>query len=161
MFFLFLTCSATLLREVVDGLRIYFDFTLPTLLLYNFERDQYRTAMKIAHTNDSLLSEQYPALTVTGQEPGIADEDRNGFVSSSTEPVSSTSKMNTITTPQQNDSSENSEESKFSDRPTLFSYTTLDIAIGSCTAVTTCSFPRKILILHILSFTKGITNPLL
>ena len=25
----------------MDGLRIYFDFTLPSLLLYNFERDQY------------------------------------------------------------------------------------------------------------------------
>jgi len=28
-------------REVADGLRIYFDFTLPHLLLYRQEREQY------------------------------------------------------------------------------------------------------------------------
>lgn len=30
----------------MDGLRIYFDFTLPSLLLYNFERDQYEQVIK-------------------------------------------------------------------------------------------------------------------
>lgn len=29
----------------MDGLRIYFDFTLASLLLYNFERDQYEQVM--------------------------------------------------------------------------------------------------------------------
>lgn len=28
-------------REVADGLRIYFDFTLPHLLLYRQEKEQY------------------------------------------------------------------------------------------------------------------------
>lgn len=96
---------------MVDGLRIYFDFTLPTLLLYNFERDQYRTVMKIP-SDDSVSSEQH-SLTPSRRETGTVDEDRNGFVSSSTEPVSSTSKVITVNAQSQNDSSENTEESKF------------------------------------------------
>ena len=34
----------------MDGLRIYFDFTLPSLLLYNFERDQYNQVISEATT---------------------------------------------------------------------------------------------------------------
>lgn len=33
-----------LCKEVVDGLRIYFDFTLGTLLLYDYERPQFDEA---------------------------------------------------------------------------------------------------------------------
>lgn len=39
-------------REVADGLRIYFDFTLPQLLLYRQEKEQY-TSLK-----SSLLSNE-------------------------------------------------------------------------------------------------------
>ncbi|CAH1777346.1 unnamed protein product, partial [Owenia fusiformis] len=35
------TRSVHLCKEVMDGLRVYFDFTLPVVLLYNFERAQY------------------------------------------------------------------------------------------------------------------------
>ena len=30
----------------MDGLRVFFDFTLPLVLLYGSEREQYHTAMK-------------------------------------------------------------------------------------------------------------------
>lgn len=33
--------SIPMCREVVDGIRICFDFTLPTILLYRFEKDQF------------------------------------------------------------------------------------------------------------------------
>lgn len=36
------TCfSLNICKEVVDGVRIYFDFTLSDLLLYNQEREQF------------------------------------------------------------------------------------------------------------------------
>jgi male-specific lethal 3 len=36
------TCfSLNICKEVADGVRIYFDFTLSDLLLYNQEREQY------------------------------------------------------------------------------------------------------------------------
>ena len=34
--------SVQLRKEVVDGLRVVFDFTLPLILLYNQERSQYQ-----------------------------------------------------------------------------------------------------------------------
>ena len=34
-----------LCREVADGLRVYFDFTLHDLLLYGREREQYKSIM--------------------------------------------------------------------------------------------------------------------
>ena len=110
--FVFLT-SPTLIREVVDGLRIYFDFTLPTLLLYNFERDQYRTAMQIPLDDSCSLSE-LPSTPVPELGTEVTDEERNGFVSSSTETVSSTSKATTTTAKPHSESNENTEESKFS-----------------------------------------------
>ena len=60
----------------MDGLRIYFDFTLPTLLLYNFEREQYQSVMKLlpVRTNDSGTANG-KALT----------DDKYGVVSSSSE----------------------------------------------------------------------------
>jgi male-specific lethal 3 len=33
--------SLNICKEVVDGVRIYFDFTLSDLLLYNQEREQF------------------------------------------------------------------------------------------------------------------------
>ena len=30
-------------KEVMDGLRVYFDFALPDILLYNVEQSQYQT----------------------------------------------------------------------------------------------------------------------
>jgi len=41
-------------REVADGLRIYFDFTLPHLLLYRQEREQY-TSLKSSLLNSEQL----------------------------------------------------------------------------------------------------------
>ena len=64
----------------MDGLRIYFDFTLPTLLLYNFEREQYQMVMKLT---------PHPAETKEGHQDElngkIPVEDKYGVVSSSTE----------------------------------------------------------------------------
>ena len=64
----------------MDGLRIYFDFTLPTLLLYNFEREQYQMVMKLT---------PHPAETKEGHHDEfngkITAEDKYGVVSSSTE----------------------------------------------------------------------------
>ncbi|XP_001630729.3 chromatin modification-related protein EAF3 [Nematostella vectensis] len=72
--------SCNLIREVLDGLRIYFDFTLPTLLLYNFEREQYYAAMQV--NPDPLGQSNGPQRPVAEQAP--ADE-KCGVVSSSTE----------------------------------------------------------------------------
>lgn len=62
------------MRELVDGLCIYFDFTLPTLLLYNFEREQYRTI--------TGLSSETPFPPMQSVDRTI---DNDGLVSSSTE----------------------------------------------------------------------------
>ena len=35
-----------IVKEVMDGIRVYFDFTLSSLLLYNMERDQHERVMK-------------------------------------------------------------------------------------------------------------------
>ncbi|XP_028397804.1 protein MRG2-like [Dendronephthya gigantea] len=56
--------SVKIVKEVMDGLRVYFDFTLPSLLLYNIERDQHEKAMKEAamkrqKTND--VKTNYPS----------------------------------------------------------------------------------------------------
>jgi len=37
-----LSVSVRLRKEVVDGLRVMFDFTLPLILLYDNERTQYQ-----------------------------------------------------------------------------------------------------------------------
>ena len=64
----------------MDGLRIYFDFTLPTLLLYNFEREQYQMVMKLT---------PHPAETKDRHQEELngktATDDKYGVVSSSTE----------------------------------------------------------------------------
>ncbi|KAJ8920482.1 hypothetical protein NQ315_005351 [Exocentrus adspersus] len=39
--------SLTVCREVMDGLRIYFDFTLNDLLLYNSEKGQFKTGQAV------------------------------------------------------------------------------------------------------------------
>ncbi|XP_043273477.1 male-specific lethal 3 homolog isoform X2 [Venturia canescens] len=44
-------------REVADGLRIYFDFTLPNLLLYRQEREQYN-----AFKSSGLFTENTPPI---------------------------------------------------------------------------------------------------
>lgn len=49
-------------REVADGLRIYFDFTLNDLLLYNQEKEQYST-MKLI-----------PIVTNTEESSNTKDE---------------------------------------------------------------------------------------
>ena len=80
----------------MDGLRIYFDFTLPTLLLYNFEREQYNSVMKLAPEPERVSKEAHRA-EMNGK---TQVEDKYGVVSSSTE--SSPVKQefgNTITSP--------------------------------------------------------------
>lgn len=50
-------------REVADGLRIYFDFTLNDLLLYNQEKEQYSTMKLIpivTNTEESSTSKDEP-----------------------------------------------------------------------------------------------------
>lgn len=49
-------------REVADGLRIYFDFTLPHLLLYRQEREQY------CSLKSSFLSNEQ-ATIIAKEEP--------------------------------------------------------------------------------------------
>ena len=41
-----LCCRFSLCKELVDGLRILFDFTLPIILLYATEQEQYELVMK-------------------------------------------------------------------------------------------------------------------
>ncbi|XP_012235161.1 MSL complex subunit 3 isoform X2 [Linepithema humile] len=59
-------------REVADGLRIYFDFTLPHLLLYRQEREQY------ASLKSSLLSNEQAIIpkerTTENPEMSIKEE---------------------------------------------------------------------------------------
>ncbi|XP_073252527.1 MSL complex subunit 3-like isoform X2 [Porites lutea] len=74
--------SSNLIKEVMDGLRIYFDFTLPTLLLYNFEREQYQTVMKLVPHPAELAKETHHNDEINGKTPA---EDKYGVVSSSTE----------------------------------------------------------------------------
>lgn len=74
--------SSNLIKEVMDGLRIYFDFTLPTLLLYNFEREQYQTVMKLTPHPEELAKQ---ALQEELNGKTIELEDKYGVVSSSTE----------------------------------------------------------------------------
>lgn len=76
----FFTYSSNLIKEVMDGLRIYFDFTLPTLLLYNFEREQYQMVMKLTPHPAELKEGHHDELN--GKIPA---EDKYGVVSSSTE----------------------------------------------------------------------------
>ncbi|XP_020285627.1 male-specific lethal 3 homolog isoform X2 [Pseudomyrmex gracilis] len=52
--------DVNLCREVADGLRIYFDFTLPHLLLYRQEREQYSSPKSFSSSNE---------------RPGVAKED--------------------------------------------------------------------------------------
>ena len=73
--------SSNLIKEVMDGLRIYFDFTLPTLLLYNFEREQYQTVMKLVPHPAELAKETHND-EINGKTTA---EDKYGVVSSSTE----------------------------------------------------------------------------
>lgn len=42
----FMLCRVSLCKEVVEGLRILFDFTLPIILLYATEQEQYEDIMK-------------------------------------------------------------------------------------------------------------------
>lgn len=44
--------DVNLCREVADGLRIYFNFTLPHLLLYRQEREQYSSPKSFASINE-------------------------------------------------------------------------------------------------------------
>ncbi|XP_067134456.1 MSL complex subunit 3 isoform X2 [Centruroides vittatus] len=67
-----------LCREVMDGLRVYFDFTLPHLLLYRQERKQYSTVTTVcrpvmnvkseAVTEDAIQTSQ-DTLSKDHQEP--------------------------------------------------------------------------------------------
>ena len=42
----------------MDGLRVYFDFTLSSLLLYNMERDQHERAMQEAGLRETRLKNE-------------------------------------------------------------------------------------------------------
>lgn len=62
----------------MDGLKIYFNFTLPTLLLYNFEREQFRSIMQITSTENDV--------TLNRNDNGkAATEEKCSIVSSTTE----------------------------------------------------------------------------
>ncbi|XP_050416129.1 male-specific lethal 3 homolog [Patella vulgata] len=54
-----------LCKEMVDGIRICFDFTLPLILLYGNERDQYKDAVR--NITYHTLQEQDRVLTPTDQ----------------------------------------------------------------------------------------------
>lgn len=64
----------------MDGLRIYFNFTLPTLLLYNFEREQFRHIMQLG-PGESPSNGSPPC----SEQNGSAPEEKCGVVSSTTE----------------------------------------------------------------------------
>ena len=51
--------SISLCKELVDGLRIAFDFTLPLILLYRAERGQYEHIMKTIKHSDLVKEEKY------------------------------------------------------------------------------------------------------
>lgn len=72
--------SSNLVKEAMDGLRIYFDFTLPTLLLYNFEREQYQMVMKFTPHPEETKDRHQEELN--GKTP---TDNKYGIVSSSTE----------------------------------------------------------------------------
>lgn len=55
-------CNINICREVADGLRIYFDFTLSDLLLYKHEIEQYSTMKFI------------PVVTSTEESACVKDE---------------------------------------------------------------------------------------
>jgi hypothetical protein len=63
----------------MDGLKIYFNFTLPTLLLYNFEREQFRNVMQIS-PGESINND-----SVSSQHNSTTTEEKCGIVSSTTE----------------------------------------------------------------------------
>ncbi|XP_031571610.1 mortality factor 4-like protein 1 [Actinia tenebrosa] len=72
--------SAHLVKELMDGLKIYFNFTLPTLLLYNFEREQFRQIMQLG-PGESASNDSQPS----SEQNGSALEEKCGVVSSTTE----------------------------------------------------------------------------
>lgn len=54
--FYFSPWSVTLCKELVDGLRILFDFTLPIILLYATEQEQYEEVMKNSKPDDIMVN---------------------------------------------------------------------------------------------------------
>lgn len=52
-------CSMNTCKELVDGLRVYFDYTLTDLLLYNRERDQVVTAQATELSLCSNLKQEH------------------------------------------------------------------------------------------------------
>lgn len=94
--------SKNIAKEVVDGIRIYFDFTLPTLLLYNFEREQYRSVM-------GLSSETPLPLMQSAEKTETTERDNtDGMVSSSTE--STAAKTEVVVPPRQTETREDEGE---------------------------------------------------
>ncbi|XP_076445942.1 MSL complex subunit 3-like isoform X2 [Babylonia areolata] len=59
-------------KELVDGLRILFDFTLPIILLYATEQEQYESAMKAAQ------SEHTPATQDMDKQPATEHKQKRG-----------------------------------------------------------------------------------
>lgn len=129
--------SSNLIKEVMDGLRIYFDFTLPTLLLYNFEREQYNSVMKLAPEPERVSKEAHRA-EMNGK---TQVEDKYGVVSSSTE--SSPVKQefgNTITSPAE--PKEEVKQERSLRRRTLRNTTASVEASQSATVSSTSSLPE-------------------
>ena len=53
-----LCCRFALCKELVDGLRILFDFTLPIILLYATEQEQYESVMKNTKPEEMSSSQE-------------------------------------------------------------------------------------------------------
>ena len=83
MLFILWSCSLALLAEVLDGLKIYFDFMLPDQLLYSQEKNQFKklleekgigratTVNRIPHTQPVLPKAS--SNHVSSPSPGHSD----------------------------------------------------------------------------------------
>lgn len=54
---MFFSRSLALCREVIEGLRIYFDFTVNDLLLYAAEKNQYVTSTALTQPMNVIKTE--------------------------------------------------------------------------------------------------------
>lgn len=83
-------CNASLsiCKEVVDGLRIYFDFTLPHLLLYNVEKQQHEHVMRRFKAKQFVKSES--TETVSSKSPTESVPAQNSNVPLSPSPDTNT-----------------------------------------------------------------------
>ena len=79
----------------MDGLRVYFDFTLSSLLLYNMERDQYDKVMDevaLKHKNEVKTEEQFDN-SVSGEISGKKNDNTLDKAKEKSEAIQSTESM--------------------------------------------------------------------